>query len=170
MQHSCDMVSTSHPPDIGHASEYSPPKYQHRALCMSAIGAHLAHKVFDGRAVEAILAHMVHCVVLVWQGIHVRRRRHCLMEGGVKDSNLLGTLETHHLWDSLLPFMPYSSSSVSSSCQRGLRLQEDEYLRAAHEDSTCCNNALKVCGVVQGSQVSGFLDNLHDLVIYKHRF
>ena len=43
---------------------------------MSATGVHLAHKVSDGRAVEAILAHMVLCVVLVWQGIHVGRRRH----------------------------------------------------------------------------------------------
>ena len=72
---------------------------------MSAIGAHLADKVFDRRAMEAILAHVILCVVLMWQGIHVGRRRHCLMEGGVKDSDLLGTLDTCHLWDTLLQFI-----------------------------------------------------------------
>ena len=91
------------------------------------------------------------------------------MEGCVKDSDLLGTLDTRHLWDRILPFTPYYCSTVLARCQRALRLQEGQYLRAAREDSACCNDALKVCRVVQGSQVSCFLDDLHDLVVHKHR-
>ena len=166
MQHSCHMMSMLFTRQIqGTFHNFSLPGINTKPY---AIGTHLAHKVFDGSAVEAVLAHMVLCVVLMRQGIHVGRRRHCLMEGCVKDSDLLGTLDTY-LRDSLLHFTCKCSLSAPFHPLRTLRLQEGQYLRAAREDSACCNNALKVCRVVQGSQVSCFLDDLHDLVVHKHR-
>ena len=152
MQHSCYMMSMMHLPNMRHAPEVPSPEYQYRALCMSATGAHLAHKVFDGCAMEAILAHMVLCVVLVWQGIHVGRRRHCLMEGCVKDSDLLGTLDTCSSvgQPSAFNIQVYLINSLPSF--KGPQLARGQYLRAAREDSTCCNNALKVCWVMQGGQ------------------